>query len=176
MNELESLASLLARRNALESEIVRLIDRPATRGHIGEFIASHIFDIELEQSASNKICDGHFRSGPLAGKSVGVRFYGKQEGVLAVEKADQPDYFLVMTGAKRVSAGSEGLARPSVITAAYLFDGKEDAESIRERGVQFGVAASIPQPLWDQAQIFPSQNNPRLLLSREQKGLLGLFC
>lgn len=175
MDDLERLATLLARRNELETEIVRIIDRPATRGHIGEFIASRIFDIALEQSASNRTYDGRFRSGPLEGKSVDVKFYGKQEGILAVEKENQPDYFLVMTGPESPAGSSKSHTRPTVITAAYLFAGDKVAKSIMARGVQFGVAASIPKALWGQAQVFPSQNNPVLPLSGEQRGQLALF-
>ena len=39
MSNLEQLASLLARRNAIDEEIVALIGRPAIRGHVGEWIA-----------------------------------------------------------------------------------------------------------------------------------------
>jgi hypothetical protein len=38
-----------------------------TAGHLGEWIASVVFDIELESSASAKGIDGRFRSGPLRG-------------------------------------------------------------------------------------------------------------
>ena len=48
---LERLADLIRERNANEVAITRIVGRPAQLGHIGEHIASRIFDIELEQDA-----------------------------------------------------------------------------------------------------------------------------
>lgn len=42
-------------------------------GHLGEWTASKVFDIELEKSAVAAALDGHFRGSPLAGKSVNVK-------------------------------------------------------------------------------------------------------
>jgi len=49
---------------------------------MGEWIASKVFDIQLEDSAVAKAIDGRFRSGPLAGKTVNIKIYGKREGLL----------------------------------------------------------------------------------------------
>ena len=49
--ELEQLASLLARRNAIDEQIAAVIGRPATRGHVGEWIAQEIFGVTLQKSA-----------------------------------------------------------------------------------------------------------------------------
>ena len=49
--ELQTLAGLIRRRNEVAREITAVIQRPAQIGHIGEFIASRVFDIELEASA-----------------------------------------------------------------------------------------------------------------------------
>ena len=53
-DELQRLASLIKERNAVENEIAGIIDQPAHSGHVGEFVASRIFDIELPESAVNK--------------------------------------------------------------------------------------------------------------------------
>jgi len=52
---LRELATLLAERNRTEQAITAIINRPAALGHIGEFIASSIFDIALEKSATQRI-------------------------------------------------------------------------------------------------------------------------
>ena len=39
MSHLKQLASLLARRNAIDEKIAALIGRPAISGHVGEWIA-----------------------------------------------------------------------------------------------------------------------------------------
>ena len=62
---LERLADLIRERNANEVAITRIVGRPAQLGHIGEYIASRIFDIELEQDAAHRGSDGQFRSGPF---------------------------------------------------------------------------------------------------------------
>ena len=54
MSDLESLAALLRQWNAIGDQIARLIGRPASFGHIGEFVAATIFDIQLLESASQK--------------------------------------------------------------------------------------------------------------------------
>ena len=175
MEDLRELATLLARRNDIEAAISALIRRPATAGHIGEFIAARIFNIRLEPSAAHKASDGYFIEGPLAGRCVDVKFYGRQEGLLAIQQRAQPDYFLVLTGPEVAPSSSRGGVRPALIEHVYLFSGQELGDSIRRRGVQFGVAASIPKAEWHAAEIFPSQTNRALALTAEQKDLLSLF-
>ena len=96
--DLQRLADLICERNANEVAITGIVGRPAQLGHIGEYIASRIFDIELKQDATHRGSDGHFRSGQLAGKSVDVKFYAKREGVLDIKRKHLPDYYLVLAG------------------------------------------------------------------------------
>ncbi len=92
------LADLIHTRNAVAEQITTLIDRPAEIGHVGEFIAAEVFDIALEESATNKGFDGRFRSGTLAGKTVDVKWYAKKEGLVDLRLEFLPDYYLVLTG------------------------------------------------------------------------------
>jgi len=62
-----------------------------------------------------------------------------------------------------------------VIYHVYLFEGPLVAEDIRRRGVQFGVAASLPKELWQRAGIYPEQMNRALPLTAEQRDLLAMF-
>lgn len=91
MEKLKELAELLRKRNEIDSAISSVIGRPAMSGHLGEFIAARIFDIHLAESATNKGTDGQFKNGPLAGKSVNIKLYGKQEGLLDINPAALPD-------------------------------------------------------------------------------------
>ena len=175
MEDLRKLANLLASRNDLDAGISALIQRPANSGHIGEFIAARVFNIRLELSAVHRASDGRFLEGDLAGKSVDVKFYGRQEGLLAVQEDIQPDYFLVLTGPEAGPSSSKGGIRPSLIDHVYLFRGRELAEDISRRGVQFGVAASIPKAAWHAAEVFPRPVNQELILSEEQRAALSLF-
>lgn len=106
--DLGKLAELIKRRIKIDSEIARIINRPAERGHVGEFIASVVFDIELEKSATRKGFDGYFRSGKLMGKTVNIKWYGKNERILDINKNSIPDYYLVMTGEHSQPESSKG--------------------------------------------------------------------
>ena len=175
MEELETLAALIHERNRVDESISRLIGRPATMGHIGEFIASKVFDIQLEVSAAHKAWDGRFTSGSLAGRTVDIKFYGKQEGLLAISQDEQPDYFLILTGRVAAAASSKGSTRPTTIEHVYLFEGRALAADVLQRGVKFGAAASIPKSQWEQAEIFPNAANPEMPVTKQQWTLLALF-
>jgi hypothetical protein len=69
-DELAEIARLLSEPNAIDGIIAGIIGRPMTSGHLGEWIADQVFNIELEHSATTAVIDGRFRSGPLAGQSV----------------------------------------------------------------------------------------------------------
>ncbi len=113
MENLEQLASLLHRRNLLEREITAIINRPASIGHIGEYIASVIFQIDLEKSASHKSIDGRFGLGLLAGRTVNIKWYAQREGALDMTDT-WPDYYLALTGPKSKLTTSVGQMRPWV--------------------------------------------------------------
>ncbi len=169
---LERLAGMLRRRNVLDAEIAALIGRPAEKGHLGEFIAAEVFDIELDESAVNAGSDGVFRSGALAGQTVNVKLYGAQEGMLDVSKAPPPDFYVVLTGPKRSASSSRGMTRPLVIEHAFVF-GHED---LLAAGVRPGTAASVRQHLWRAAQVFPTPGDEALIrLTDEQRSALAQF-
>jgi hypothetical protein len=67
-DSLARAAALLRDRNAIDAELAELIDRPMTSGHLGEWIAAQIFNIELEASAAAAGIDGRFHSGALRGR------------------------------------------------------------------------------------------------------------
>ena len=95
MHDLHDLAKLINQRNLVAAKISSIVGWPAMIGHVGEFIASRIFDIELLDSASAKGIDGHFRSGPLSGRSVNIKWYARQEGLLDITPEYLPNYYLV---------------------------------------------------------------------------------
>jgi hypothetical protein len=124
MDDIRELARLLHERNQIDTAISGIILRPATIGHIGEYIAAKVFDIRLRPSATHKASDGYFVTGQFAGKSVDVKFYGKQESLLDVSEGQRPDYFLVFTGPEAAAASSRGSTRPLLIEHVYLFHGE----------------------------------------------------
>lgn len=172
---LVQISALVFERNIVEEQIATITGRPLAAGHLGEWIAARVFDIDLETSAAAKAIDGRFASGPLAGKTVNVKWYGKDEGLLDLTEDETVDFYLVMTGQRRNAASSRGTTRPLAIDAVYLFETRPLLQHLRSRGVKIGVASSLRRELWDAAQIHPVQQNATLTLSPEQRAALDLF-
>lgn len=177
MDELIQLANYIKERNQTELRITELIDRPAAIGHIGEYIASKIFHIDLEESASNKGSDGFFREGALKGRSVNIKWYAMQQGILDInaDVSGRPDYYLVLAGPKSAQMTSKGAPRPWVVESVFLFDSKDMVSRLLSSGKKLGVAASVAQSFWDEAEIYPQQKCKLLELSDDQRRLLELF-
>src|SRR5947209_4373340 len=172
---LQQVAGLLAQRNSIDAKIAELISRPMTAGHLGEWIARHVFNIQLEDSATTPAYDGRFRSGPLHGRTVNVKWYLKREGLLDMSTTEGLDDYLVMTGPPAAAASSHGQTRPWRIHNVYLFDARALHADLLERGQQIGTASSLRTQLWTKAEIYPNQVNPRLPLTDEQIHALQLF-
>jgi hypothetical protein len=175
MAELESLAELLHTRNQINVDIAKIIGRPAVIQHIGAYIASTLFNITLEYSAAIKGIDGVFTEGRLKGKTVNIKLYGKQEGVLDVSLDNLVEYYLVLTGPRSHAPSSRGRSRPLVITNVYLFEMHGLVDILRRRGVNIGIATSVIKLLWTSAEIFPNQINEALKVTNEQRRSLTLF-
>lgn len=171
---LARLAELIKYKNSIDNMIASHIGRPALSSHIGEYIAAHIFDIELCSNANQKAIDGTFRSGVLAGKTVNIKCYGKKENLLDIAPEGFPDYYLVLTGPKSQAISSKGQTRPFLISFAFLFNGTELINILKSRGVKIGIATSVKGVLWDEAEIYPN-HNPKFPLSKESRETLSLF-
>jgi hypothetical protein len=172
---LQELAALLVQRNDIDAQIARLIERPMTSGHLGEYIAAKIFDIELESSAVAPAIDGRFRTGPLAGKTVNVKWYLRREGLLDMSLSDALDYHLVLAGPRSAATSSKGGTRPWRIDAVYLFDSKDLLAELTSREARIGVATSVRNAQWEAAEIYPTSANPALAVSGRQSAQLALF-
>lgn len=165
-------AALLRERNALDAELARLIQRPMTSGHLGEWIAAQVFDIELEASATAAGIDGRFGSGPLQGQTVNIKWYLKREGVLDTTESAALDYYLVLTGPQSAAVSSRGTTRPWCIQAVFLFD----ARQLRSEQIRRGVASSVLKQQWIAAEIYPSPSNAQLTVTSQQADQLKLFA
>lgn len=174
--DLTAIADLLRRRNEIDADIAKVIGRPMTSGHLGEWIAARIFGIVLQDSAVNPAFDGRFGGGPLNGRTVNIKWYLKQEGLLDMTESTALDFYLVLTGPRAAAASSAPLTRPWRIDAAYLFDAAGLLAQQKDRSVKAGLASSVPQARWRAAEIFPSARNPLLCLTPDQQTLLRLFA
>ena len=121
MNDLDRLATLLREHNQIGEKISAIIGRPALTGHLGEFIAGRIFEIELERSANATGHDGRFRDGRLMGRTVNIKCYLKLE-TLDINPKSMPDFYLVLTGPRSSAMNSRGATRPFVISLVFLFE------------------------------------------------------
>jgi hypothetical protein len=175
-DSLARAAALLRDRNAIDAELAELIDRPMTSGHLGEWIAAQIFNIELEASAAAAGIDGRFHSGALRGRTVNIKWYLKREGVLDTTELAALDYYLVLTGPPSAAASSRGTTRPWCIQAVFLFDAQQLRSEQIKRGVKQGVASSVMKQQWAAAEIYPMATNPQLAVTSQQAELLGLFA
>jgi len=176
MEEFQELVNAIKCLNTAGEVISRIIERPAEKGHTGEYIASRVFDIQLHPSAVQKDSDGFFTTGPLAGREVNIKWYAHCAWILDL-KADAPSglFYLILTGPVGTMGSSKGKLNPWVITRVYLFDGDALVSTLRSTGVKIGVASSVRQQLWHAAEVYPDSNCNLLTLTRQQKDLLALF-
>lgn len=173
---IKRIAELLRERNAIDAEIAAIMHRPMTSGHLGEWIASQVFDIELEPTATATAIDGRFRSGLLQGRTVNIKWYLKREGLLDTSESDQLDYYLVLAGPPSGAASSRGATRPWCIEAVFLFDARQLRAEQVERGVKRGIASSVLKRQWTAAEAYPAASNPLLTVTSRQADMLSLFC
>lgn len=173
--DVHKIASLLRERNGIDEKIAAVIERPMTAGHLGEWIAAQIFDVELETSAVTAAIDGRFRAGPLQGRTVNVKWYLKREGLIDLTESPALDYYLILAGPASAAMSSRGGRRPWCIEAVYLFDAKKLLDEQRARGVKVGIASSVRTAQWAAAEIYPRAINRSLPMSPVQAELLKLF-
>jgi hypothetical protein len=176
MDELFLLSKLIKERNKIEKQITSIIDRPGMLGHIGEFIASKIFNIELEESANAKGIDGCFNNNSLKLRTVNIKWYTKDQRMLDINPNRLPDYYLVLVGTEdRVLGTSKGKVAPWLINKVYLFYSKKLMETLKARGVKIGVATSITKDFWNEGEIYPMSKNKELILTDKERNLLKYF-
>ena len=180
MNDLEKLATLIGRRNDIDREIAGVLGRPVHVGHLFEFVASQIFDIALNESASQKASDGVFRGGAIAGRTVNVKYTARHQGILnmgtSLESDTHPDFYLMLAGPRSAPGSSTNTQAPLCIESVYLFESSSLLNELLARGMRPGIARSIPRIVWEAAMIYPEARNPLLPLVPEQCSALGLFA
>lgn len=173
--KLAKLAELIAEKNRVCEQITAITGRPALIGHLGEFIAAQVFDIELATSAVNRGHDGVFRSGPMIGRTVNVKWYGNQEGLLDIRTDALPDFFLVLAGPQTKVMHSRGECRPWLIDSVYLFDATKLVNELQIQGVKIGIATSVRKQLWIAAMIYPQIQPTSFPLDLTQIEAIRLF-
>jgi len=173
---LKQISDLLLKRNKIDADIARVIDRPMTSGHLGEWIAAEIFDIKLEDSANAAAVDGRFRSGSLQGSAINVKWYLKRDGLLDLTDAAEPRYYLVLTCPAAPAASSRGTVRPWCVEAVHLFDAQRLLADLRAAGVLIGTATSVRAHHWAAAEVWPAARCADLAVNEQQIRQLQRFA
>ena len=174
MNALRELSDLLKEQNRIHKHISLIIQRPGFAGHLAEFIAANIFDIQLNENAAQKGMDGYFNSGILAGKTVDIKYHGKHEGSLNMKPAAYPDYYLVLAGPKTYAGSSRKKEGPFTIHFVFLLESEPLVNELRKRNAKIGIATGVRKAIWDECEIFPRPNE-KYLLTDNQISLLESY-
>ena len=115
-------------------------------------------------------------SGPLAGRSVNIKWYTVKQNILDLTPESPPDYYLVMTGVKSGDVSSRGQVYPATVSSVFLFEWETLLAALQQRKVKLGIATSVAEYLWAGAEIYPEQRNGTLVLASTQYERLGLFA
>jgi hypothetical protein len=110
------------------------------------------------------------------GQTVNIKWYLKQEGLLDMTESAALDFYLVLTGPRAAAVSTRSSTRPWQIAAVYLFHAPDLLEQQHARNTKIGVATSVLNSQWEDAEIFPVPRNPLLPLSPAQASLLRLFA
>ncbi|THV27308.1 hypothetical protein [Glycomyces paridis] len=165
---LTSIAMLIHERNRIDARITDIVGRPVVSGHLSDWIAAQVFDIELDPVPGSPV-DGRFRSGALAGRTVNVKHYTRNHGLLDMTDSEELDYYLVMTGPRVPVAGAWSIDR------VYLFDAQALYDDLSEQLRRIGVATSVRPEYWRAAEVHPNPARPALALGPMQTAALDAF-
>ncbi len=165
------LTAMMVRRPA---EGAILIGRPPTSGGIGEEVAAAVFDIELSPTGVTPGYDGRFASGPLVDQTVNVKAYAERGYLLDI--GPHPcDWYLVLMGSPRESS-HRGRSLPFRVASVHLFKTEELLATLKAAGLGIGIATSVKKALWEGAEVYPVARSASLVLTEDQRRLLGLFA
>jgi hypothetical protein len=86
------------------------------------------------------------------------------------------DWYLVLMGPPRESSHS-GRPLPFRIATVHLFAIRKLRATLAASGVGIGIgiATSVREALWEPAELYPNARSPHIVLTVEQRKLLGLF-
>ena len=139
MKDLIHLADLIRIRNFVNASVGRSIRGPAETGRIAEFVASEIFDIELEEKFVTKAIDGKFRSPlNLKGATVNIKYRSSSSLRLNLINSDDPsghpDFYLALRGPFVAKSPNSEKVLPFVINSVYLFSATSLIERMKAEG------------------------------------------
>lgn len=177
MESLADLAAVIAQRNDIDQAISQIIGCPAHTGHVAEFIAAAIFELDLMPTANHKHFDGTFSEGPLKNQTINVKYRGRHYGGLNMGTSqvarNHPDWYLVLAGPTSKPASSKRTTTPWAIDQVFLLNSRELL--IHLNGKRPGISTSLPKAVWKAAMLFPEAASPHYQITEKQRSLLTLF-
>jgi hypothetical protein len=131
------MAALLRARNEADAVIAGLLRRPAEQGHLGEWLAVRLLELEPAPSARSA------RVRSPAGRSTS-KSYGALQGILDLHEDDAAtDEYLVLSGTREAAGSSRGALGPLAVAHVHLIEGRPLIADLRSRGIKIGIASSV---------------------------------
>lgn len=157
-DELSDFADALRRRRSADEELSRLLGHPVERWNLCELVAARALDLELARSDPKQGHLGTFRTGPLAGSRVNLRFYRVREPLRPPAPGWDCDYHVVLQG-------SPDAEEPETLQGVYLFDASSFLRELQRGGGRKKEA-------WKEAEVFPCRSSRWEVLGEGASGLL----
>lgn len=177
MDELSRLSNLIEERNRVKNKMTAIIGQAAQLRYVGDYIAAAIFDLTLHPVGSkNRIGDGYFTAGPLAGQSVEVKWHSREEYELDIDTAALPDYYLVFNGPRVSTDESRRSLHQWAIGRVHLFQTSALLDTLPQRTHKAKEPVSAGKAQWDDAELYPTPHNTLLALTDAQRAQLSLFA
>lgn len=173
MNKLNRLASLIAQRNQMETEVSKLVGHPLVREHLGAYVAAEVFDIEPQAGEGESLWTGRFREGPLAGRTVAVQWIPRWDGTLSLDEGTPAEHLLVLAGPESLLRRDPG--SPWVIESVYRFHLPSLRGRMRDLRHPMGPRTHVPREDWEAARLHPQAPGERRL-TEAQGAALALFA
>jgi len=168
---LRRLSDLLHDREVIDTAIEQITSVPGGDERTIQWVASEIFDIELDLSRPSTGLVGTFQSGRLSGHTVEVRSQRTCCDVLDTKGSITCEYCMVLAGPRRHDLPTS-IRAPWNIDSVYLF---EMQQVHRERGASLAPEPTVDALQWRAAEIYPSARNSILLVNPVQAAQLQLF-
>gem|GEM_PF-1480306 len=160
-DELSDFADALRRRRAADDDLSRILGLPVERWNLCELVTARALDVEVELSSVEWGQVGVFRSGPLAGSRVSVRFYSAMEPLRPTAPEPPCDHHVAILGPPDTRF-------PELIHGIYLFEVAWIFEEMERSG---GLMAQVDEA-WDAFKVFPGSFSPWKVIQSEARGLL----
>jgi hypothetical protein len=139
----------LRRRRTADEDLSRILGSPVERWNLCELVTARALDVEVELSSAEWGQVGVFRSGPLTGSRVSIKFYSAREYLCPTGPEPPCDYHVAIKGPPDTRL-------PELIHRIYLFEVAGLPEEMEGRGSSMAQVDDS----WDAFEIYPRSFSP----------------